>query len=223
MKIHVVGQENTFTNLHRMIIGGTLAPSIEDAELVIFTGGVDINPKLYGQKKGTYTQNCDTYRDLKEIKIFKYCVKNNIPMLGICRGFQLGAVLSGHSLIQHVNNHSASSHKIMFTDTKYEEVSISSDHHQMVNLDMTKRNFNLVGYASNIANIFLGENDGPITRPESHVHKEPEIVHFTDTNFLGIQAHPEWNGPDYHNILVTNLVWQYLKPTVNKSTLTVVK
>lgn len=223
MKIHVVGQENMLTNLHRMIIGGVVAQSIEEADLVIFTGGVDINPKIYGQKTNTYTQNCDTYRDLKEIKIFKFCVKNNIPMLGICRGAQLGAVLSGHSLVQHVNNHTAASHKIFFTDTRYEEVCITGDHHQMINLNMTNRNFNLIGYALNIANIFLGENDSPVTRPESIVHKEPEIVHFFDTNFLAIQAHPEWNGPDYHNILISNLVWQYLKPIPTKSNLTVVK
>ena len=69
----------------------------------LFTGGHDVNPELYGQKK---TDNCEEIcdmRDRMEAYIFREAVlSQNKPALGICRGIQLFNVLLGGSLYQNI-------------------------------------------------------------------------------------------------------------------------
>jgi len=69
----------------------------------LFTGGQDVNPKLYGQEKAGYCgEICET-RDRMEACIFHEAVLNqNKPALGICRGIQLINVLLGGSLYQDI-------------------------------------------------------------------------------------------------------------------------
>jgi len=67
----------------------------------LFTGGHDIEPKLYGQEKTDHCQEICEERDRMETYIFREAVlKQNKPALGICRGIQLFNVLLGGSLYQ---------------------------------------------------------------------------------------------------------------------------
>ena len=67
---------------------------------ILFTGGHDINPKLYNQKKkDTCGLQCDR-RDEMEKYLFEKSIKNNKPILGICRGIQLFNSLLGGTLYQ---------------------------------------------------------------------------------------------------------------------------
>lgn len=59
---------------------------LKHEQYVIFWGGTDINPELYGEKPSPYTQIPDKYRDNIETQQALYCIKNNIPIIGICRG-----------------------------------------------------------------------------------------------------------------------------------------
>jgi len=69
----------------------------------LFTGGQDVNPKLYGQKKNEYCGEICDIRDRMEAYIFREAVLNqNKPVLGICRGIQLLNVLLGGSLHQDI-------------------------------------------------------------------------------------------------------------------------
>ena len=69
----------------------------------LFTGGHDVNPKLYGQEKtGLCGEICEV-RDWMEAFIFREAILNrNKPALGICRGIQLFNVLLGGSLYQDI-------------------------------------------------------------------------------------------------------------------------
>jgi putative glutamine amidotransferase len=61
---------------------------LQNAKLLIFTGGEDINPRLYGQYNTYSTFNSE--RDAAEVKIFTTAMNYpNIKILGICRGHQL--------------------------------------------------------------------------------------------------------------------------------------
>ena len=67
---------------------------------ILFTGGHDINPKLYKQqKKETCGLQCDR-RDEMETYLFKKAIKNDKPILGICRGIQLFNAILGGTLYQ---------------------------------------------------------------------------------------------------------------------------
>jgi len=67
----------------------------------LFTGGHDVDPKLYGEAKTDRCgEVCET-RDQMEAYLFREAVLNqNKPALGICRGIQLFNALLGGSLYQ---------------------------------------------------------------------------------------------------------------------------
>jgi len=69
----------------------------------LFTGGHDVNPKLYGQERTDYCGEICEIRDQMEAYIFRETVLNqNKPALGICRGIQLFNVLLGGTLYQDI-------------------------------------------------------------------------------------------------------------------------
>jgi putative glutamine amidotransferase len=86
---------------------------LEDAKLVIFTGGADINPAIYGQRN-KYSQ-FSPERDTAEIEVLRQCLARDKKMLGVCRGHQLINGYLGGLLVQditmelnvvHENDHS---------------------------------------------------------------------------------------------------------------------
>lgn len=56
-------------------------------------------------------------RDLVENLIFRYCISQKIPLLGVCRGMQLAGVFYGGEL-RGVQNHVLSSHEIDWSGQK---------------------------------------------------------------------------------------------------------
>lgn len=68
---------------------------------IILTGGDDVNPELYNGKANDKL-SVSTARDTTEIKLIELAIKNNIPLLGICRGMQLINVFFKGSLIQNI-------------------------------------------------------------------------------------------------------------------------
>jgi putative glutamine amidotransferase len=78
----------------------------------LFTGGHDVNPKLYGQEKTALCEEACDERDKMEAYIFREAVLNqNKPALGICRGIQLLNVLLGGTLYQDLPTEFSSSIK----------------------------------------------------------------------------------------------------------------
>lgn len=70
---------------------------------IIFSGGGDIS-KQSKEKE-------DFIRDKNELKIFKKCLNNNVPILLVCRGFQLiGVNYSGK--LKKFGNHIRKQHKL---------------------------------------------------------------------------------------------------------------
>lgn len=73
---------------------------------IIFSGGSDISPTLYAQPQdwhGIETEkDYDAVRDVSDYLLMKYCLENDVPVMGICRGFQVLAVVSGATIIQDI-------------------------------------------------------------------------------------------------------------------------
>lgn len=74
---------------------------IEEADLVIFSGGEDINPDIYGEKN-VASMGINKYRDAVEIEVYKKAKALGKKMLGVCRGHQLLMALSGGKLVQDI-------------------------------------------------------------------------------------------------------------------------
>lgn len=68
----------------------------------LFTGGHDINPKMYNEE---FTDKCGIpcdERDEMEKKLFLKCLELDKPVLGICRGMQMFNVALGGSLYKDI-------------------------------------------------------------------------------------------------------------------------
>ena len=82
--------------------GWVRSVTIDEADLVVFGGGADISPELYGQEPLPQTY-FDEDRDTHEIWAYNKCVTSKIPMFGICRGAQFLHAMNGGKLWQDVS------------------------------------------------------------------------------------------------------------------------
>lgn len=83
----------------------------DDFHGVVLMGGTDVDPELYGQKRGEFTEYPDRQRDDFEMAFADQALRLQLPMLAICRGMQLMNVVCGGSLIQHLPRAQAKKHK----------------------------------------------------------------------------------------------------------------
>jgi gamma-glutamyl-gamma-aminobutyrate hydrolase PuuD len=72
---------------------------------VVFTGGSDIDPELYGAEAQTETLGVVRMRDDAELALLKAALDRDMPVLGICRGIQVLNVGMGGDLDQHFDGH----------------------------------------------------------------------------------------------------------------------
>ena len=80
-KIFVVGSALNYAGF---INDNLLVDNIEDADIVMFTGGEDVDPSVYGCKKHPTTYS-NISRDKEEIAQFKQ-IKPHQLVVGVCRG-----------------------------------------------------------------------------------------------------------------------------------------
>ena len=69
---------------------------------ILFTGGMDIEPSLYGEEKWNDTVATTPDRDRCETLLFRLAAERNLPILGICRGLQMMNVHFGGTLYQDI-------------------------------------------------------------------------------------------------------------------------
>lgn len=73
---------------------------------LLLAGGTDIHPETYGQVMDpTRTEHPDPSRDRFEMALVREARLRGLPILGICRGFQMLNVAYGGSLDQHRPHH----------------------------------------------------------------------------------------------------------------------
>jgi putative glutamine amidotransferase len=69
---------------------------------VIFSGGGDIDPELYGAEPHDATDKPRSERDAAELRLLEAALDRDMPVLAICRGSQLLNVARGGDLVQHL-------------------------------------------------------------------------------------------------------------------------
>lgn len=161
------------------------ADSVKDCDLLVFTGGEDVDPALYGEKALRYT-HFNEARDAREIDIYTEAVALGKPMFGICRGMQLLHVLNGGKLYQDVENHT-STHNII--DMEGNIIRASSMHHQMVIEDDSMFP---IAYAQTKGHGRSYSSFGKILNDPAHLDCEAAI--YPNINAVCVQGHPEVGG-----------------------------
>jgi putative glutamine amidotransferase len=79
------------------------APVVLDGlDGLILTGGLDVQPELYGAERHPLTDPARPDRDAWELALFRAAEARRMPVLAICRGLQLVNVARGGTLHQHL-------------------------------------------------------------------------------------------------------------------------
>ena len=79
-------------------------PVPTDVDGVCLSGGGDIDSTRYGAVD-VACADVDRERDALEIEVAKSAIERDLPVLGICRGFQILNVVRDGSLVQDVSGH----------------------------------------------------------------------------------------------------------------------
>ena len=195
-KVFVVGPAKSYS---KWIKNHELTDKIEEADIVMFTGGEDVDPSLYGAHRHPTTYS-NIQRDLEEKAVFEK-VKPNQLCVGICRGSQFLCVMNGGKLVQNVSNHAMFGTHEIFGITRGDKWEITSTHHQMqYPFNLEDSQYEILYFASRRSFYYEGDN---INEPPV----EPEIVLYKvegKPKCLAIQGHPEIMRPEATTLEMLN-------------------
>ncbi len=163
----------------------TKAVSPEEADIVVFTGGPDVNPIYYGARRHEMTL-FDSERDSSDLKLYGTCLALGIPMFGVCRGAQFLHVMNGGSLYQHVDRHNVP-HSMYDPLAKRMIKSVSSVHHQMC---IKQEGMVVLGDSFAASNRWTDGVEPAVVGTKMDV----EAYFYPETLCYGVQGHPEYKG-----------------------------
>lgn len=188
-KIYVVyGSHHDISWINNSVVTNKL----ENADALLLTGGGDVHPRYYNGMDGI--KDCYYYnyeepgsRCVFEWEVINEAITKNIPIIGICRGFQWCCVAAGGKLIQDIHNHSHSN-GVIVDDRIYETNSL---HHQMIYpWNLPEEDYSIIGYINKPSST-LYKMDGKVLE---NVPYEIEIAYFPKIQAIGTQFHPEMMG-----------------------------
>ncbi len=81
---------------------GAIEETLDAVDGLIFSGGADIDPDLYGQDLHPETSGVHPERDRGELALLEGALARDMPVLAICRGSQVLNIARGGDLVQHL-------------------------------------------------------------------------------------------------------------------------
>lgn len=191
-----------YGNVVRMLAlaGFEQAKTVDDADCVVFTGGADIDPALYGEKACPETSYVNKQRDAFEVEVYRQAVEKQKFIFGICRGLQFIHAMRGGKLWQHVSGHGGVNHWIVDVDEDV-RVLANSYHHQMLVMPTEEENedvgMELVATTeTSVASSAKNAQKELIFGKDSD-HIEIEAAWYPEVFAFGVQGHPEWGSKEY--------------------------
>ena len=172
----------------------TLAGALDG---ILFSGGGDIETRLYNGEEHPKVYGVDKDRDRMELALVQLALENKVPLMGICRGFQVINVALGGSLYSHINDQlpGAIEHRY-FPDYPFDHiahtVSLNDPSSKLAgiveDLQLEVNSLHHQGVKKVGANLKV-----TASAPDGLV----EAFEYADNPFgVAVQWHPEWLGKD---------------------------
>jgi len=163
---------------------------------LIFAGGGDIGPSIYGGNSHSAIAGVDPERDEFELALAEEVLQNLIPSLGICRGSQLLNVATGGKLIEDVPDE--------LGDSILHRLSVGEASEHQVQIERGSRLAEITG--SNEVNVKSQHHQGIRTVPEIwqvSAYSSDGVIealeHKTHPWMLAVLWHPEMSPEDPHH------------------------
>lgn len=179
----------------------SIVHNMDDADVVVFGGGADINPSLYEEKplrETSYNGNVDNI----DIKQYELALRKKKRMVGICRGAQLLNVMNGGALWQDVDNHRGSHEVIDLVIDEGSKLRVTSTHHQMM-IPGSKGVELCIAHMTETYKSAVQR-----TRPR---HDTEVVFYAWQTPTLCVQFHPEYHHQGtylYFMDLMDRILWE---------------
>jgi putative glutamine amidotransferase len=84
---------------------GVVERILDAVAAVVVCGGPDVDPARYGAAREPATAILAPERDGPELELIEAVLREDVPLLGICRGMQLLNVARGGTLVQDLPDH----------------------------------------------------------------------------------------------------------------------
>lgn len=180
MKVYVEGFDAQYEEMFQRR-GHEVVEKVEEADLVQFVGGADVNPSLYGEEPHPSTFFSDI-TDQRSFNLYKNAITHGIPMTGICRGGQFLNVMNGGKMHQHVDGHAIYGTHQAVDVYSNSEVRVTSTHHQMMIPELERGVVVAVAYEWK-----------PVLQLSDWAEDQEDIeaVWYEDNKCLCFQPHPE--------------------------------
>lgn len=79
-----------------------LEETLDALDGLLFSGGSDLDPDLYGAERHPATDGVRADRDRAELALLQTALERDMPVLAVCRGSQVFNVALGGDLVQHL-------------------------------------------------------------------------------------------------------------------------
>lgn len=178
---------------------GDFNPSID---LLVLSGGPDINPSRYGAVPSFSTGYPCPIREYFDVNILPLYLAKRTPTFGICRGHQSLAVHFGANLVQHMyhetnepNKRWETVHSVVFDHSRREfphGIKVNSIHHQVVE----KRSAEQAGI---IVDAVYDVKKG------KHQYADVESCIYNEST-ASVQWHPEEIQDEYSEYIIKKLI-----------------
>ncbi|NOL48991.1 gamma-glutamyl-gamma-aminobutyrate hydrolase family protein [Pelistega europaea] len=159
---------------------------------VVFIGGGDINPDLYGGAQTEHLYGLSPVRDTAELHLMKQIVQTDIPVLAICRGMQVLNVALGGTLHTHLPD-------VYGTKVLHRTEDGQSIHHDVMTVP-DSRLYRMIGEVADIVSYHhqcvdkLGKGLRAVSHAADGVVEAIELE--GKENLIAVQWHPEMNFAD---------------------------
>jgi gamma-glutamyl-gamma-aminobutyrate hydrolase PuuD len=172
-------QERSVLDATFQLLDGLLVP-----------GGLDVHPRHYGEEPHRKLGGVDPLRDLTELHLVGRALREDMPVLGVCRGHQVLNVAAGGTLFQDIHAQVGESCLRHFQDTAEEWPSHSIEIHAGTRLrDLVgEERVWINSYHHQAVKDLAPSFRVSATAPDGVVEAIESTAH---TYVLGVQWHPE--------------------------------